>query len=324
MHTFQDIQKLVKEQIDHLQVIKEPRLLYEPIQYTMESGGKRIRPSFVLMGYQLFEDNLELVLPLASSIEVFHNFTLLHDDIMDKAAVRRGKPTVHQKWNENVAILSGDAMSIKAYELLTKYEGSYFREILRLFNQTALEVCEGQQLDMNFEERNDVSEEEYLQMIELKTAALLAGSLKMGALAAGASDEDVHNLSEFGRFLGLSFQLQDDYLDLYGDPKVFGKKIGGDIVANKKTYLLIKALEKTTPKDREKLQKLMASKGNDNDEKIQRVKAVFDSYHIAESTTEKIQAYYKLSQQHLQKIDVDEMRKSPLNEVSEMLMKRNK
>jgi len=243
MYTFIQIQQIVEKYLKEIELKTEPRELYEPVKYILEIGGKRIRPSLVLAAYNLFKNDVETAINPALALEVFHNFTLLHDDIMDKADLRRNQQTVHKKWNENVAILSGDTMSIKAYELLSKIPAEFLSEVLQAFNKTALQVCEGQQLDMNFESRLDVSVEEYLEMIRLKTSVLIAVSLKIGAIMAGALRNDVHKLYDFGLNLGLAFQLQDDYLDAYGDVQAFGKKIGGDIVANKKTFLLIKALE---------------------------------------------------------------------------------
>ncbi|MFT5642206.1 MAG: geranylgeranyl diphosphate synthase type II, partial [Cyclobacteriaceae bacterium] len=234
---------LVNSEIEKLKFGDEPANLYDPISYILSLGGKRLRPTLVLLGYNLFKRDFESVLRPALAVEVFHNFTLMHDDIMDEAPLRRGKPTVHEKWNSTVGILSGDTMLVKAYDLLLEVDDQYFKESVRLFNKTAVEVCEGQQIDMNFESRDDVSVSEYINMIRLKTAVLLGFSLQYGALLGGASEEERAHLYEVGVNMGLGFQLMDDLLDVYADQAKFGKQVGGDIVSNKKTFLLIEALE---------------------------------------------------------------------------------
>ncbi len=323
MYTFNEIQELISDRLGNIDFIKEPKNLYLPVQYTVESGGKRIRPSMVLMSYNLFKESVEEAIMPALAIEIFHNFTLLHDDIMDNSGLRRGKPTVHKKWDTNIAILSGDAMSIKAYEFLSRYTGKNFHEMFGLFNETALQICEGQQFDMDFEEREIVSEKEYIQMITHKTAVLLAASLKMGALAAEANPGDSEKLYEFGKYLGLSFQLQDDYLDLFGDPEVFGKYIGGDIVAGKKTYLLIKAYELASEKDKRKILELLHNEAS-REAKVMQAKELFEKYQISQLTSDKIQDYFHKAKESFHKVQIDEKRKQPLFELAEMLMNRNK
>ncbi|PLX19439.1 MAG: isoprenyl synthetase, partial [Marinilabiliales bacterium] len=268
MYNLKELQDLINKKISNEKIGREPFSLYDPIKYTLESGGKRIRPVLVLMTCNLFSDKIEHALRPAIGLEIFHNFTLLHDDIMDHADIRRGNPTVHKKWNENAAILSGDAMFIKAYEYFLDCQSTNFREILKIFNSTALEVCEGQQYDMEFEEKAIVTEAEYLRMIELKTSVLLAAALKIGALLGGANEKDADLLYQFGLNIGLAFQLQDDYLDVYGDVKVFGKKIGGDIVANKKTFMLIKAQEMARGEIKEQLNQLLNEQDFDRETKI--------------------------------------------------------
>ena len=274
----------VNKEILKLDWEREPKGLYAPIAYTLAAGGKRVRPQLAMIGSQLFGGKDEEVLPAALALEVFHNFTLLHDDIMDKADIRRGKPTVHIKWNENTSILSGDGMLIKAYQLLAEYKGENFREILDLFSQTALEVCEGQQYDMEFENRNDVKEEEYIEMIRLKTAVLLAASLKIGALSGGATTTEAQALYAFGINIGLAFQLKDDLLDVYGDEATFGKNIGGDICCNKKTYLLINALNGVEGAEKESLNSWITKEKFDRAEKVAAVTNIYNQLNLKEKT----------------------------------------
>ena len=263
-----------------LDFAREPYSLYEPIRYVLSLGGKRIRPLLMLMAYNLYRDDIEKVMPVATGFEIYHNFTLLHDDVMDEADIRRGKPTVHKVWNENAAILSGDAMYSLACRYVAQAPAEYVVEVVKRFNEMALQICEGQQLDMEFESRNSVSEEEYLQMIRLKTSVLLANSLAVGGLLGGASDEAVERLYHFGLNLGMAFQLKDDLLDVYGDASVFGKKIGGDILCNKKTYLLIKALEHATPEQREALYAWLVMEQYASSEKIAAVTALYNEIVI--------------------------------------------
>jgi len=271
---------------------KAPLGLYEPIAYTMETGGKRIRPALLVWACALFSDTYKKALYPALGLEIFHNFTLLHDDVMDQADIRRNQPTVHKKWNENTAILSGDAMLIKAYQFMANHQHPVSPEVLRVFNQTALEVCEGQQYDMDFETQKDVSESEYLKMIELKTSVLIAGALKIGALIGGASEQDADTLYEFGRLIGLAFQLKDDWLDVFGSVDVFGKKIGGDILTNKKTYLYIKARELASDKHQRELD-FWLPKTHKPEEKIIGVTQVYKDLSIADLTQQKIQNYHQ-------------------------------
>lgn len=264
MSELQELQSIFESYLQDQLHFQEPKNLYAPIKYTLENGGKRIRPLLTLMSAKSFGQDIKLALPAAAAIEVFHNFTLLHDDIMDQAPVRRGKPSVYKKWNENTAILSGDTMLILAYKLLEAYDGETFKQLNSLLNKTAIEVCEGQQMDMDFESKDIVAIEEYLQMIKLKTAVLLGAALKYGGILAKAKDSDLENIYNFGVHLGMAFQIQDDYLDTFGDQAVFGKRIGGDIIDRKKTFLFIKALQNADSKDQKYLLDLY--KNNDIDE----------------------------------------------------------
>lgn len=324
MHTFDELSELTKGSVEKLQLPDEPRLLYLPIRYTLESGGKRIRPLLTLASCALFTDEVEKALHAAMGIEVFHNFTLLHDDIMDKAPKRRGRDTVHRKWNDNVAILSGDAMLIYAYVLISKSEPDELPRLMEVFNRTALGVCEGQQYDMNFETTLDVTVEQYLRMIELKTSVLLGGAAQIGAIAGGAGEAVARSLYEFGINLGLAFQLQDDVLDTYGDEKTFGKSIGGDILSNKKTFLLIKALELSSAPAREKLTEWISRSEFDRDEKIAAVKEIYNQTGVKELTESLVDSYFAKAISILDALSVDEVRKEPLREITRLLMKRDK
>lgn len=277
MYSFKELQDVVQKEIDGLEFSTPPEGLFEPMKYILGIGGKRLRPILVLLSANLFKDDLKKVYLPAIGIEVFHNFTLLHDDVMDNAPIRRSKATVHEKWNSNVAILSGDAMSIKAYQYIVSCEDHHLRDVLTVFNQTALEVCEGQQFDMEFEDRRDVQINEYLEMIRLKTAVLLGGSLKMGAVMGDADAKDAELLYNFGVNLGMAFQLQDDYLDVFGNQDVFGKKIGGDILCNKKTFLLIKAFELAKGDDKKELEGWISAKDFNPEEKISAVRAIYEN-----------------------------------------------
>lgn len=324
MYTFNQLQCKVTDFINTLDYTVSPEGLYEPMTYILGLGGKRIRPVLVLMGANLFTDKLDNIYLPAIGLEVFHNFTLLHDDVMDKADMRRSKPTVHKKWNDNVAILSGDAMSIKAYQYIVTCEDRYLRDVLFTFNSTALEVCEGQQLDMEFETRNDVSVDEYLNMIKLKTAVLLACSLKMGAILANASKEDAQLLYQFGIDLGMAFQLQDDLLDVFGDQKVFGKKIGGDIIANKKTFLLIKAQELAKGENADILSQQLALVDFNAEEKIKTVKNIYEELNLRELSEAFINEYITKCLLSLDKINVDKEIKKELYTVVDKLLNREK
>jgi len=300
-----------------------PEELYQPIDYAINQNGKRLRPLLLLMTCDLFGGSVEDAINPAIAVELFHNFTLIHDDIMDKAAIRRGKETVYQKWNENIAILSGDTMFALANKYIAKRYHADISLILEIFNQTAIEVCEGQQMDMNFENQSEVSISEYLEMIRLKTAVLLGCSTKLGAIIAGARQEDLDSIWEFGINLGLAFQLKDDLLDTFGDEQVFGKRTGGDIASNKKTYLYLKALELA---DNEKIETLkdLYSPGSDADEKIDRVIEIFRELKIDLHTEDRIDQYYKLALAALEKINVPEQDKQVLREFTGRLMKRER
>lgn len=301
---------------------KHPVKLYLPVEYSLEMGGKRLRPVMLLLSFNLFSDEIEKAIPAALAIEVFHNFTLLHDDIMDKADVRRNRPAVHKMFSENGAILSGDVMAFVSYGFLLEKPHEKIIDVARLFTQTAIEVCEGQQLDMDFESRMDVTENEYLEMIRLKTAVLLGCSMKAGALTGGATDATARKLYDYGLSLGMAFQLQDDLLDTFGDRETFGKKIGGDIQANKKTYLLIKTLELASPMRRKELYAWMTTAEPDPEEKIRAVKKIFEETGIREITIRKINEYYHEAERILDTLDVAVTRKEHLLKLGEKMGKR--
>jgi len=304
-----------------LKIEAEPKNLYQPINYTLTLGGKRLRPILCLMGNRLFQGKPEDALPAALGLEIFHNFTLVHDDIMDQAPLRRGKPTVHQKWGADTAILSGDVMFVKAYQQFMNYKDTRLRKILSVFNQTAIEVCEGQQLDMDYEKAEQVSLNQYLKMIELKTAALLASSLKIGAITANAPNVEAELIYEFGKNIGLAFQIQDDYLDAYGEAGQFGKKVGGDILNNKKTYLLLTAVEQAEKAELKMLQELKESSVNDQ-EKIERSLDLFERLNVRELTKSAIKKYSEQALNALNKINLPEERKAPLIELNKDLISR--
>ena len=324
MLTATEIQEKVNAYIASLPYERRPKSLYDPIEYVLAAGGKRIRPSFVLMAYNLFHDDVDRILPVATALETYHNYTLLHDDLMDKADMRRGRPTVHKKWDDNTAILSGDTMLVLAYEHLAKCDTKYLKPALDLFTETALEVSEGQQFDMEFETRNDVAEEEYIEMIRLKTSVLLACALKMGAVVAGASDADANALYAFGEKVGLAFQLQDDLLDVYGDPKVFGKAIGGDITSNKKTFMLINAFNRADAGTRAELERWTTATEFDPAEKIAAVTEIYNRLGIDNLAEQRIKEYFKQSRQHLDELSVSDDRKAVLREYTERMMNRKK
>ncbi len=292
MRTMKDLLHKLEEGINSLEFKKEPQNLYEPISYLLSLGGKRLRSMLVLLGYGLHKENFEEVIKPSLAVEVFHNFTLMHDDIMDEALLRRGEATVHKKWNSTVAILSGDAMLVKAYDLLLCSPSLKIPEIISKFNICALEVCEGQQLDMDFEIMDQVSEQQYLDMIRLKTAVLLGFSLELGGLLADAKKENLTALKNIGEKAGIGFQLMDDLLDVYGNEDTFGKQVGGDIAANKKTYLLIKALEMANDSQHKELQQWLGKKKFDREEKVQAIRCIYDEIGIFEMTQTKMNAYY--------------------------------
>jgi len=302
--------------------VKEPRNLYEPVDYILGLGGKRLRPVLTLMTADIFNGDYKKALNAALSIEVFHNFSLVHDDIMDDAPLRRGQKTVHEKWDINTGILSGDAMLIMAYQLFENYDATTFQALAKLFSKTALEVCEGQQYDVDFETRNDVTIPEYLKMIEYKTAVLVGAAMKMGAIVANASEEDQNSIYEFGRHLGIAFQLQDDYLDAFGDPKTFGKQVGGDIIENKKTYLYLKALEFSNATDQAKLSALFDSNPDDVQAKIELAKQFFVSTGSADATKQAIQDYTKQAFLGLESLNISEDKKQLLKTFGSNLMNR--
>ena len=301
---------------------REPINLYEPITYILGLGGKRLRPVLVLMATEIFGTDFKKALDAALAIEVFHNFSLVHDDIMDDAPLRRGKETVHEKWDINTGILSGDAMLINAYQLFENYEGDTFRDLAKLFSKTAIEVCEGQQYDVDFETRDDVSIAEYLKMIEFKTAVLVAAALKMGGIVAGASEEDQNSIYEFGRNLGIAFQLQDDYLDAFGDPKTFGKQVGGDIIENKKTFLYLKALETASTTHKKELLDLFSIHPEDSSDKIETIKTIFVESGAAERTQLEIKNYTNKAFSVLETLEISDDKKDLLHQFGENLMRR--
>ncbi len=319
MRTFEEILRTIEEAIARLEFNQPPRSLFDPITYTLSLGGKRIRPALALMACDLFGGKNEDVLQPALGLEVFHNFTLLHDDLMDEADRRRDKPTVHKLWNPNVAILSGDAMLICAYQLVAKAND---KAILELFSRTALEICAGQQYDMEFESRSDVTEEEYIEMIRLKTAVLLACALKVGAMIGGASTADADALYDYGIHIGLAFQLQDDLLDVYGDPKTFGKNIGGDILCNKKTFLLINALSAASEEQRQVMEDWMARKSYDAQEKIAAFTNLYNELSIRDLTERRIEDYYRMANEDLARLSVAPETLSVLKGTCDRLMKR--
>ena len=288
MKTADEILKMVNEFLDHLSYDRKPESLYEPIKYVLSMGGKRIRPTLMLLAYNLYKENPEDILMNACALETYHNYTLLHDDLMDNADMRRGHLTVHKKWNDNTAILSGDSMLVLAFQRMMQCDTKHLKDILDLFTVTALEIGEGQQYDMEFETRNDVKEEEYIEMIRLKTSVLLACALKIGAILADASADDADNLYKFGEQIGLAFQLQDDYLDVYGDSKVFGKEIGGDIISNKKTYMLINAFNKANDAQREELTRWVSARDFDRNEKVDAVTRLYNEIGIDQLAQDKI------------------------------------
>lgn len=317
--TYQKYLTAVEQELEKRAFDGKPNELYEPMNYILSLGGKRMRPISVLMGCALFDDDTEKALPAALAIEWFHNFTLIHDDIMDNAPLRRGKATVHEKWNTSIGILSGDALLVKCYDLLLETPLDIQSELLHLFNKTAIEVCEGQQWDMNYETRREVHADEYLRMIEYKTSVLLAAALKLGALIGGADESDAQHLYEFGRNLGLAFQIQDDYLDLYGAADKVGKRVGGDVLACKKTILLIDALESVHGEEREKLIDLYNS---NLENKVELVKKAFDQMGVATKVKRRIKEYHDTAFEHLDKIDVEPQRKEDLRALAQFLINR--
>ncbi len=322
MQNIKQLQTLVNKTIEEIQFISQPEELYKPIEYTITQGGKRIRPVLCLMAAKLFNSDISKIVIPAIALEVFHNFTLLHDDIMDNADVRRNMPTVHKKWNTNTAILSGDAMLIKAYQLISESDSQKLPEVIQLFNKVALGVCEGQQYDMEFEDRNDVTVDEYIEMIRLKTAILLAGSLKLGAILSNASEKDADHLYQFGINIGIAFQLQDDYLDSFGNQSTFGKKIGGDIVANKKTFLMLNAISEASGEDRKELNDWLSKDTFDANEKIKEVQNIYKKLSVDEASKNKMKEYYNLALENISSVNGSEDIKSELISYANSLMER--
>jgi geranylgeranyl diphosphate synthase type II len=323
MKTSDEILSLINEYLDNLPYERKPAGLYYPIKYVLSIGGKRIRPTLMLLAYNLYKEDPERILSSAVALETYHNYTLLHDDLMDNASVRRGQPTVHKKWDANTAILSGDSMLVLAYERMAKCPVEKLKPVLDLFTETALEIGEGQQYDMDFETRNDVREEEYIEMIRLKTSVLLACATKMGAILADAPQEDADNLYKFGEQMGLAFQLQDDYLDVYGDPEVFGKAIGGDILCNKKTYMLINAFNLANDEQRKRLQQWVNAENPDPRQKIEAVTQIYNEIGISQLAEQKIKHYFNESRKYLEAINLPKERKLELEAYTDKMMKRN-
>lgn len=322
MRTSDELLKMVNDYIEDATITRQPTSLYDPIKYVLSIGGKRIRPVLLLLTYNMYRDDIERVMPTAVGLETYHNYTLLHDDLMDKADMRRGMPTVHRKWDDNTAILSGDSMLVVAFQRVAQCPTENLQDILSLFTMTALEIGEGQQYDMDFENRMDVTEDEYIEMIRLKTSVLLACAVKMGAIMAGASDEDAKNLYAFGEKLGLAFQLQDDLLDVYGDPKVFGKAIGGDITSNKKTYMLINAILRANNEQREELIKWITTDNFDKEEKIKAVTKLYNKIGIRQLCEKKINDYFAEALTYLEKVNVPEEKKTALQRFTDQMMHR--
>ena len=324
MYSFNESREIINNTISKINFADDPAELFDPIKYTLSTGGKRLRPALVLMSCELFSGKIDEAIMPALGIEMFHNFTLLHDDIMDKSPIRRNKPTIHKKWNENIAILSGDVMSILSYKYITKCNKEILPSVIDLFNQTAIMVCKGQQYDMNFETLQTVTVDEYLNMIELKTSVLIAASIKLGAILGGANQVDINHMYNFGCNLGMAFQIQDDLLDVYGDLKVFGKKPGGDIIANKKTYLLVKALEIASSEQKVRIYNQLKKKSFDTDKKINTILSVYNELNIKDISIALIKEYLSKSKSDLEKVSSENYKKERLKELFEILLNRNK
>jgi len=322
MRKLEDLQSLIANSVSKLNFPEYPAELYEPIKYILALGGKRMRPALLLMACDLFNGDVEAALPPALAIEVFHNFTLMHDDIMDNAPIRRGKVTVHEKWNSNVAILSGDVMLIEGYKLMMQVRENILRKVLDIFNETAVGVCEGQQLDMTFETSNNISIAEYINMIRLKTAVVLGGALKIGALIGEANIKDADLLCEFGENIGIAFQLQDDILDVYGNPEKFGKQVGGDIISNKKTYLLIKALELVKDTDAEELARWLTFTKFEAAEKVAAVTEIYNKVNVRQYAENEMQTYAEKAFAALDQINLPEESKQYLRDFADGLLVR--
>ena len=315
MYLPNQLSQRINQYIKELAFSRKPQGLYNPIEYVLSPGGKRIRPVLMLMAYNLYRDDVEAIFDPATAIEVYHNYTLLHDDLMDRADIRRGKATVHKVWNDNAAILSGDAMLVLAYQYMARVKTDCLKPVMDLFSQTALEICEGQQLDMEFETRHDVTEEEYIEMIRLKTSVLLAASLKIGALLGGASSADANALYDFGMHMGVAFQLKDDWLDVYGDPAVFGKKIGGDILCNKKTYMLIQALRSAKGDQLNELNDWIEAEQPNPQEKIAAVTRIYNATGVKQMCEEQIALYTRKGLESLERVALPAEMKEQLSQL---------
>ncbi len=322
MHSLESLQKKIKDRISELNFNKKPSELYDPINYILGLGGKRLRPALCLLACDMYEGNIDEAINSAIGIEIFHNFTLLHDDIMDEAPIRRGKPTVHQKWNSNIAILSGDTMMALAYEYIMNAPENVRQQVFSIFNKTVIEVCEGQQYDMNFETQKVVLISDYIEMIRLKTAVLFAGSLQIGAAIGGAAKEDAENLYSFGINIGIAFQLKDDLLDVFSDENKFGKKTGGDILTNKKTFLYLKAFELAEGKTYELLQDYFQKDFNDHSEKINGVKKIYKELNVDKTTNKEIDIYYNHAMEYFERVNVPQEKKSALLKFADQLKQR--
>jgi geranylgeranyl diphosphate synthase, type II len=322
MYTLEDLSGILEKAISNLRLPDEPVNMYKPIQYVLSSGGKRVRPILTLAACNMYKETIDQAIYPALAVEVFHNFTLVHDDIMDKASIRRGKETVHEKWNTNVGILAGDAMMILAYKLLNKTDKQYIVPIMDVFNEFSLGVCEGQQFDMDFEKAKYVTQDEYSKMIELKTAVLLKGALQIGAIIGDAKDSEVIEIGKFGINLGMAFQLQDDLLDAYSDSKIFGKKLGGDIIENKKTILTVIAFNRAQGASLENLKNLYSSAEIDEDVKIAEVLKIFNEINVKEAVELLISNYYTKAIESLEKIDISPSRKEVLSILAQRIMAR--
>jgi geranylgeranyl diphosphate synthase type II len=318
---FQEIVSIIRQKIEEIPYPEQPHRLYRPIAYLLALKGKKIRPALTLLACNLFKEDINEAVNMALAWEIFHNFTLMHDDVMDKADIRRGQPTVHKKWNENTAILSGDSMLILSYKYLAKSPVHHLQQLLDLFSTTAAEICEGQEYDMQFENRLDVTEAEYLNMIRLKTAVMLGACLKSGAIVGGADEKDRNLVYDFGLNLGIAFQIQDDILDVYGDPAVFGKKIGGDILCNKKTYLLVSALNTNNRQDKEELL-LWLNTSTPEEKKIEAVTLLYNKLSVKEKARDKMEDYYQKAIDSLNGVNVPDEKKAVLKSLAEELMNR--
>ncbi len=322
MFTADELLNVINDFLEHLPYSREPKSLYEPVMYALSMGGKRIRPTLMLMAYNLYKDDLESILMQAAGLETYHNYTLLHDDLMDNADLRRGHETVHKRWNANTAILSGDSMLVLSYQRMAAGLTDKLKPVLDTFTETALEIGEGQQYDMEFETRNDVEEREYIEMIRLKTSVLLACALKIGAILADAPKADAENLYKFGEQIGLAFQLQDDFLDVYGDSKVFGKEIGGDITSNKKTFMFINAFNHANAVQRAELRRWIVAESFDRKEKVAAVTHLYDEIGVGKMAQDRIAYYFEQSNKYLDAVGVAPQRKEVLRLYAKKMMKR--